>query len=119
MSQLLPKGYRPNVTGRHAYCALTHWLYAHRNGAHRAVIGYMHAVGVENSSADRGYRPRTLNPEATDAILRGMEWLGLDYDGEAVFNLNDADRHAEVAHHLLSEGKAYVFFRARGNSRLP
>ena len=37
MSQLLPKGYRPNVTGRHAYCTLTHWLYAYWNGAHRAV----------------------------------------------------------------------------------
>ena len=37
MSQLLPKGYRPNVSGRHAYCAFTHWLYAHRNGTHCAV----------------------------------------------------------------------------------
>ena len=37
MSQLLPKGYRPNVSGRHAYRAFTHWLYAHRNGTHCAV----------------------------------------------------------------------------------
>ena len=49
-------------------------------------------------------------PEATDAILRGMEWLGLDYDGDPVSQFDRADRHAEVAHHLLVQGKAYKCF---------
>ena len=49
-------------------------------------------------------------PEATEAILKGMAWLGLDHDGEIVSQFDNAARHAEVAHELLSAGKAYRCF---------
>ena len=49
-------------------------------------------------------------PEATEAIYRGMTWLGLDWDGEAVSQFERADRHAEVAHQMLGAGKAYKCF---------
>ena len=49
-------------------------------------------------------------PEATAAILQGLEWLGLDHDGDVVSQFARADRHAEVAHQLLAEGKAYKCF---------
>jgi len=42
--------------------------------------------------------------------LKGLTWLGLDWDGEPISQFDRADRHAEVAHQLLSEGKAYKCF---------
>ncbi len=44
---------------------------------------------------------------AVDAIFESLKWLGLDWDEEPVFQFSRADRHAEVAHQLLTEGKAY------------
>jgi len=49
-------------------------------------------------------------PEATDAILKGMAWLGLDHDGEAVSQFARVDRHSEVAHQMLAAGHAYKCF---------
>lgn len=48
--------------------------------------------------------------EATDAILDSMTWLGLDWDGETVYQFARSDRHAEVARQLLAEGKAYYCY---------
>jgi glutamyl-tRNA synthetase len=45
--------------------------------------------------------------EAIDAILDGLTWLGLDWSGEAVSQFGRADRHREIANHLLAQGKAY------------
>ncbi len=44
---------------------------------------------------------------AIAAILDGMTWLGLDWDGEVVYQFARAARHAEVAHQLLAAGHAY------------
>ena len=44
---------------------------------------------------------------AIEAILDGMRWLKLDWDGEPVFQFERAARHAEVAHQLLASGHAY------------
>ena len=49
-------------------------------------------------------------PEATEAIVKGLDWLGLDHDGEIVSQFARAARHAEVAHSLLAAGKAYKCF---------
>ena len=49
-------------------------------------------------------------PEATQAILDGMAWLGLDYDGDAVSQFEQADRHAEVAYEMLANGHVYKWF---------
>ena len=89
-----PTGYMHIGTAR---TALFNWLYARGRGG-------KFLLRIEDTDRERS------TPEATDAILRGMEWLGLDYNGEAVSQFERADRHAEVAHHLLSEGKAYKCF---------
>ncbi len=47
---------------------------------------------------------------AVDAILDGMRWLGLDWDGEPVMQFERAARHAEVAKTLLASGHAYKCF---------
>jgi glutamyl-tRNA synthetase len=80
-----------------ARTALFSWLYARGRGG-------KFLLRIEDTDRERS------TPEATDAILRGMEWLGLDYDGEAVSQFERADRHAEVAHDLLAQGKAYKCF---------
>jgi glutamyl-tRNA synthetase len=50
--------------------------------------------------------------EAITAILDGLKWLGLDFDGEVVYQFALAARHAEVAHHLVQCGKAYYCYTA-------
>ena len=52
-------------------------------------------------------------PEATDAILQGLAWLGLDHDGDVVSQFENAARHAEVALELLAAGKAYKCFASQ------
>ena len=47
---------------------------------------------------------------AVDAILDGLRWLGLDWDGEPFYQFARASRHAEAAHQLLAAGKAYLCF---------
>ena len=44
---------------------------------------------------------------AIDAILDGLTWLGIDWDGEAVYQFARAARHREVAEELLARGRAY------------
>ncbi len=44
---------------------------------------------------------------AIDAILDGLKWLGLDWDGDVVHQFARADRHREIAEALLAQGKAY------------
>jgi len=44
---------------------------------------------------------------AIDAILDGMRWLDLDWDGDTIFQFERAARHAEVAHAMVEAGAAY------------
>jgi glutamyl-tRNA synthetase len=46
-------------------------------------------------------------PEAVQVILDGLAWLGLDHDGQTVFQSSREARHAEVARGLLAQGRAY------------
>ena len=41
------------------------------------------------------------------AILNGLAWLGLDWDGETLYQFARADRHRQVVEELLAQGKAY------------
>lgn len=45
--------------------------------------------------------------EATQALLDGLSWLGLDWDDEPISQFSRAARHAEIAHQLVAAGKAY------------
>jgi glutamyl-tRNA synthetase len=77
-----------------ARTALFNWLYARRHGGR-------FLLRVEDTDKARSTQA------AIDAILDGMQWLGLDWDGEAYFQSHFADRHAAVAHELLARGAAY------------
>jgi glutamyl-tRNA synthetase len=77
-----------------ARTALFNWLYARRHGGR-------FALRIEDTDKARSTQA------AIDAILKGMEWLGLDWDGEAHFQSEYAGRHAEVAQALLASGHAY------------
>ena len=89
-----PTGYMHIGTAR---TALFNWLYARGRGG-------KFLMRIEDTDRERS------TPEATDAILRGMQWLGLDFDGDPVSQFENAGRHAEVAHQLLASGKAYKCF---------
>ena len=47
---------------------------------------------------------------AIAAILDGLNWLGLDWDGDAVHQFQRAERHREVAEQLLAAGRAYYCY---------
>lgn len=77
-----------------ARTALFNWLFArHHGGAFR--------LRIEDTDKVRSTQA------AIDAILDGMSWLGLDWDGETVFQSTRAARHAEVVEALLANGNAY------------
>lgn len=80
-----------------ARTALFNWLYARGRGG-------KFLLRIEDTDRARS------TPEATEAILRGLDWLGLDHDGEVISQFERADRHAEVAHELLTKGAAYKCF---------
>lgn len=80
-----------------ARTALFNWLYARHHGGR-------FLLRIEDTDRARSTQP------AIDAILDGMRWLGLDWDGDAVFQFARADRHAAVAHQLLAAGHAYKCF---------
>ncbi len=86
--------------------------YLHIGGARTALFNWLFARGrggkfllrIEDTDLARS------TPEATAAILKGMEWLGLDHDGEVVSQAAGAERHRDVALELLNKGAAYKCF---------
>jgi glutamyl-tRNA synthetase len=80
-----------------ARTALFNWLYARHTGG-------KFLLRIEDTDRERS------TPEAVAAILNGMTWLGLNWDGEAVYQLARLDRHREIVQQLLLEGKAYRCF---------
>lgn len=89
-----PTGYLHIGGGR---TALFNWLYARGRGG-------KFLLRIEDTDRERS------TPEASAAILRGLTWLGLDWDGEPVSQFARKDRHAEVAHEMLGRGTAYKCF---------
>jgi len=80
-----------------ARTALFNWLFARHHGG-------KFLLRIEDTDRARSTEP------AIAAILDGMQWLGLDNDGETVFQFARAARHAEVAYDLLARGHAYRCF---------
>ncbi|MFN4156022.1 MAG: glutamate--tRNA ligase [Paracoccaceae bacterium] len=86
--------------------------YLHIGGARTALFNWLYARGrggrfllrIEDTDRERS------TPEATAAILQGLTWLGLDWDGEAVSQFDQRERHAQVAHEMLERGTAYKCF---------
>ena len=80
-----------------ARTALFNWLYARHNGG-------KFLLRIEDTDRARS------TDAAIEAILDGMRWLDLDWDGEAVYQFARAERHAEVAHQLVANGHAYTCY---------
>ncbi len=74
--------------------ALFNWLYARHTG------GKM-LLRIEDTDRERS------TEAAIDAIIDGLKWLGLDWEGETVFQFARAPRHREVVEEMLAAGKAY------------
>ncbi len=77
-----------------ARTALFNWLYARARG------GKM-LLRIEDTDRERSTQA------AIDAILDGLSWVGVDWDGDAVYQFSRSARHREVAEQLLAAGHAY------------
>lgn len=83
-----------------ARTALFSWLYARRHGG-------PFVLRIEDTDLERS------TPEAVNAILEGMNWLGLDYDEGPFYQTHRFDRYREVLQGLLREGRAYYCYCTR------
>jgi glutamyl-tRNA synthetase len=77
-----------------ARTALFNWLYARR-------LGGKMLLRIEDTDRERS------TETAVTAILDGLQWLGLTWDGDKIYQFTRAARHAEVAQQLLESGRAY------------
>ncbi len=83
--------------------------YLHIGGARTALYSWLHArqhkgrfvLRIEDTDLERS------TPESVQAILDGMQWLGLDYDEGPHYQTQRFDRYAEVVQALLENGQAY------------
>jgi glutamyl-tRNA synthetase len=121
MSEKVITRFAPSPTGYlhigGARTALFNWLYARAKG------GKM-LLRIEDTDQARSTEGAIL------AILDGLRWLELDWDGEPIYQLTRAARHREIAEQLLAQGKAYRCYatpeelqamreRARAEGRAP
>lgn len=77
-----------------ARTALFNWLFARHHGGR-------YLLRIEDTDKERSTQ------EAIDKIIESLDWLNLDHDGEVYFQSHYAERHAQVAKELLSNGQAY------------
>ncbi len=97
MTQVVTR-FAPSPTGflhiGGARTALFNWLYAKR-------FGGRFLLRIEDTDRERS------TEAAVEAILDGLKWLGLDWDGEALSQFARAERHREVVNQMLATGAAY------------
>jgi glutamyl-tRNA synthetase len=92
--------------------------FLHVGGARTALFCYLQAranngtflLRIEDTDLERS------TPESVQAILDGMEWLGLDYDEGPIYQTDRFDRYAEVVQELLEQGKAYHCYCSKERS---
>jgi glutamyl-tRNA synthetase len=98
MSETVVTRFAPSPTGflhiGGARTALFNWLYARGRG------GKM-LLRIEDTDRERSTKA------AIDAILDGLSWLGIDWDGDVVYQHTRAERHGAVVEQLLASGRAY------------
>jgi len=97
MSQVVTR-FAPSPTGflhiGGARTALFNWLFARHHGG-------KFLLRIEDTDAKRS------TPEAVAAIFEGLDWLGLDHDGEALYQSSRMDLHKQVVEELLAKNRAY------------
>jgi glutamyl-tRNA synthetase len=105
MAETVVTRFAPSPTGflhiGGARTALFNWLYARHTG------GKM-LLRIEDTDRERSTEP------AIAAILDGLKWLGLNWDGEPVYQFARAARHREMAEALVASGKAYRAYETPG-----
>ncbi len=84
-----------------ARTALFNWLYAQHTGGRML-------LRIEDTDRERS------TEAATAAILDGLTWLGLTWDGEAISQFARVARHREVAEELVARGRAYYAYETAG-----
>jgi glutamyl-tRNA synthetase len=98
MSDSVVSRFAPSPTGflhiGGARTALFNWLYARHFGGRML-------LRIEDTDRERS------TPEAIDAILNGLQWLELDWDGPAIYQFARVQRHRQAAIELLQQGHAY------------
>jgi glutamyl-tRNA synthetase len=98
MSDAIVTRFAPSPTGflhiGGARTALFNWLYARGRG------GKM-LLRIEDTDRERS------TEAAVTAIIDGLTWLGLDWDGDAISQFGRVARHREVALELVARGRAY------------
>jgi len=80
--------------------ALFNYLWARRNGGE-------FKLRIEDTDQSRN------SAEATKAILEAFDWVGMDYDGEAVYQSDRFDLYKRYITQLLDEGKAYYCYMTK------
>lgn len=86
--------------------------YLHIGGARTALFNWLfarHFGGTFRLRIEDTDRQRSTD-DAIGKIFDGMRWLGLDWDGDVVFQFSRAALHAAEAHRLIAEGKAYYCY---------
>jgi glutamyl-tRNA synthetase len=98
MNETIVTRFAPSPTGflhiGGARTALFNWLYARGRG------GKM-LLRIEDTDRERSTKA------AIDAIIDGLSWLGIDWDGDVIYQFSRAERHRAVVEQLLAAGKAY------------
>ncbi|MDX5592742.1 glutamate--tRNA ligase [Pseudovibrio sp. SPO723] len=86
--------------------------YLHIGGARTALFNWLYAKGhggkmllrIEDTDRARS------TDEAVNALLDGLSWMGIDWEGDPISQFARADRHREVAEQMVAEGKAYYCY---------
>ena len=90
--------FAPSPTGKvhigNIRAAIYNWLYARHTGG-------KFLLRVEDTDLERS------TPEAIQALLECMDWLGLDYDEPAVYQTKNLQRHLDCVKKLMEDGRAY------------
>jgi len=86
-----PTGFLHIGTARTAFF---NWLYAKHHGG-------KFYLRIEDTDRERSTQA------SVDAIISGLKWLGLDWEGDVVYQYARAARHADVAHEMIRHGKAF------------
>ena len=90
--------FAPSPTGNvhigNIRAAIYNWLFARHEGGE-------FLLRIEDTDLERS------TPEATKTVLDSMRWLGLDWDGEVLYQSTQREHHLELAEELLRKGYAY------------
>ena len=98
MSATIRTRFAPSPTGNvhigNIRAAIYNWLFARHNGG-------QFLLRLEDTDLERS------TPQAVQTVLDSLAWLSMDWDGEALYQSTQKDKHLEIAELLLSKGFAY------------